>query len=374
MQERAESSVGPYIIERPIGEGGQGQVYRATHRQTRKPVALKIIELGWDSEIAEQYERRLVREVEALQSIRHRAVVSILDKGRDDEPSVRSKLGRLYIAYDLIDGITMRQYLLEGGGRREAIARMVLGLATGLCKVHQAKVIHRDVKPENVMLRHRDWAKPVLIDFGTVKPNGASTLTMTGRAVGTHTYMAPEVIADPDRASAASDQWSFAHLVAEALAFVSGAGNERIAGRRAPELLQLQELQDLPSTTKALIRALEAAPELRYPSLDRMAHALHGGLVGDGIIEEARPKERAGPAASFRKGKLAERLVARGLETVDMRAKGGALWVLGGPELREVLKDYKRGGISVFRFAPDGAKCTLGEPAWYAKAQDCRGV
>ncbi len=178
--------VGPYRIEGSLGVGGMGYVYRAVGAEGRA-VALKLVrpELAADDDLR----RRFKREVRAAAKIDDRHVVAVLDDG-DYE-------GIPYMAQEMISGGSLAERIEETGGLElEETVRMALHVAAGLDAMHRAGMVHRDLKPGNILLDEEGRA--YVADFGLVKERDASVLTRPGQALGSLDYMAPEQIRAED--------------------------------------------------------------------------------------------------------------------------------------------------------------------------------
>ncbi|MEN0127986.1 MAG: serine/threonine-protein kinase [Brevundimonas sp.] len=195
------SEVGGYTVVAPLGSGGMGTVYRAVDGGGTA-VALKLLhpDIGADAEAR----ARLRREVAALQRLKHPAVAAVLDAEADSTEA--------FIVTELVDGENLADHVRERG---PLDAEDLLALATGLLEalraVHAAGVVHRDLKPTNVLVTDDG---PVLIDFGIAQAADDTTpLTSTGLVVGTPGYLAPELLAG-DEPSAGSDLWGWAAVLA----------------------------------------------------------------------------------------------------------------------------------------------------------------
>jgi serine/threonine protein kinase len=166
-----------------LGEGGMGKVYRATHPE-RGEVALKVLraELGAD----DGFRRRFEREAEMARKVEHAHVVRTLDAGEQD--------GVLYLTQEFISGGSLAGHLERDGTLELARAvQICLEVAAGLDAMHEAGLVHRDIKPHNIMLDTEGNA--YIADFGLAKDREASTvLTRLGQAMGSLDYMAPEQI------------------------------------------------------------------------------------------------------------------------------------------------------------------------------------
>ncbi len=172
--------IGPYEVVATLGRGGMGSVHRARHLPTGVDRALKVLDGSLDAQTIERFRR----EAESLARVAGEGVVSVHDSGTE---------GRTFwYAMDLMPRGSLRSRLRERGGRlpwRDA-ATIVASLARVLGQCHAAGLVHRDVKPDNVLFDEED--RPRLADFGCVRDLGASRLTATGHLVGTPEYMPPE--------------------------------------------------------------------------------------------------------------------------------------------------------------------------------------
>lgn len=181
MQEALPDRLGPYRLLDRIGEGGMGVVYRAADPEKRQ-VAVKVLRPNVAGDATAR--RRLAREVETMRRVRSPFVAEVV--GADVTGDIP------YIATRYVPGRTLEQVITDGGPLGgAALQRLATGLAAALAAVHAAGVVHRDLKPGNVMLV--DGA-PVVIDFGIARAGDATQLTQSGMFMGTPAYLAPEVI------------------------------------------------------------------------------------------------------------------------------------------------------------------------------------
>ncbi|MBX3472159.1 MAG: protein kinase [Planctomycetes bacterium] len=180
----AQLAFGRYRLGAPLGRGAGGIVYSALDPSDRR-VALKVLTLFEDARAEARL--RFLREVYALSSVRHPHVAGIVDFGASE--------GRLYYAMERVEGPTLfRKVMAEGrAGEAQALA-LVAGLASALEAMRRCDLVHRDVKPGNIILRGGRWDDPVLIDFGLAKRPFDRGLTGPDIWTGTPGYIPPEVI------------------------------------------------------------------------------------------------------------------------------------------------------------------------------------
>ncbi|MBB4933654.1 hypothetical protein F4561_004474 [Lipingzhangella halophila] len=182
--------VGPYLIRRSIGQGGMGVVYQAADPRTDQLVAIKVLkpEVAGDN-IARA---RLHREVETMRRVQSRNVAEVIDADTTAEQP--------WVVTEYIPGPTLDSTVTDHGPLRgRALTRFVTGLAQAIDDIHAAEVIHRDLKPGNVIISN---GEPIVIDFGIAHAVDGAKLTQTGTFVGTPSYLSPEVIEGTDLSSA----------------------------------------------------------------------------------------------------------------------------------------------------------------------------
>ena len=177
---RVPEAIGPYQVVRQLGRGAMGVVFEVRHPEVARPLALKFLP---DLFADEQGKARFARETELLARVRHRNVLPVHDAGDSPEGP--------WLVTELIPGQDLKQ-VVEGRGPlpgREA-ARVVAELAEGVAALHAQGILHRDLKPGNVLLRPE--GTPIIIDFGLARAGDVERLTRTGDFLGTPAYMAPE--------------------------------------------------------------------------------------------------------------------------------------------------------------------------------------
>jgi serine/threonine-protein kinase len=199
------SVLGAFRIEEQVGEGSFGVVYRAVRDSDRRDVALKVLreELGRDP----AYLRRFAREASVASEVRHANIVPVLDAGEVD--------GLHFVATAYVSGGTLARRLTGGQLRLPSVLQVAEDVAAGLTALHRRGLVHRDVKPANVML---DADTALLTDFGLATGAALTTLTRSGLVVGTPQYLAPELLDGTGEATPVSDVYALGCLVYACLA------------------------------------------------------------------------------------------------------------------------------------------------------------
>jgi serine/threonine protein kinase len=278
---------GCYEVIEPIGQGGMGVVYAAYDRDLDRRFALKLIrrDITKGAE-AETLRARFMREAQAMARLAHANVVHVYDVGVWND--------QLFIAMEWIDGMTLSQWLRERRRDWREVLRMFLAAGRGLAAAHAAGLVHRDFKPDNVMIG-RDGSAHVT-DFGLARSAGESgsssaasspdsplfrDLTSTGLIIGTPGYMAPEQLRG-EATDMRSDVFSFCVALYEAL-----AGVRPFVGRSRKELLDAIDggklepghIDGVPrELRRALAQGLRAAPDERPASMNTLLSDLSRDL------------------------------------------------------------------------------------------------
>jgi serine/threonine protein kinase/tetratricopeptide (TPR) repeat protein len=263
------TQLGPYKIEGPLGAGGMGEVFRALDTKLNRPVAIKFI----SRELADTADlRRFQREAQMASSLNHPHIVTVYDAGEFD--------GRQYLVTEYVDGGTLNDWAKEHKRTWKQIVELLTGVADGLAAAHQAGMVHRDVKPANILVARNGYAK--LADFGLARLTEAAAVDVTrtltqarttpGMIIGTIAYMSPEQ-ASGLPLDARSDIFSFGVVLYEML-----AGKRPFRGATDLEVLKTiahgapEPLGEELSVSLRMIveKALEKDPAERYQSMRDM--------------------------------------------------------------------------------------------------------
>ncbi|MEZ4452608.1 MAG: serine/threonine-protein kinase [Nannocystaceae bacterium] len=296
----APGRVGRYLILEELGAGGMGAVYAAYDPELDRKIAIKLLRSGRGGP---QERARLIREAQAMAKLAHPHVVAVHDVGEH--------LGEVFVAMEFVKGATLGGWLARASRSWSEILTIFLQAGEGLRAAHEAGLVHRDFKPDNVLVGADDRAR--VTDFGLVRADGpagegevpgpmALKLTSVGAVMGTPTYMAPEqfLAAATD---ARTDQFSFCVALHEALCgelpfegeTFSALRESVTSGRRAATS---RRPSAPPWVLAAIDRGLAREPDARWPTMAALLEALRddparrrrrgrwiaGALVGAGII------------------------------------------------------------------------------------------
>jgi serine/threonine protein kinase/Tol biopolymer transport system component len=205
--------LGVYRIEAPLGAGGMGVVYKAIHTKLNRRVAIKLVSARGSDPTTR---RRFRREAEAASALNHPHILTVHDVGEFEESQ--------YLVTEFVDGGTLKEWARAATRTWEEVVDLLVGVADGLATAHAAGILHRDVKPTNILVTKNRYAK--LADFGLARideparegiPRGREDLTQFGMVVGTLPYMSPEQ-ASGQPLDARSDIFSFGAVLYELLA------------------------------------------------------------------------------------------------------------------------------------------------------------
>jgi serine/threonine-protein kinase len=287
-----------YTIVRQLGSGGMGEVYLAEHPRLPRRDALKVLPQAFTTDAG--YRARFHREADLASTLWHPHIVGVHDRGETD--------GQLWIAMDFVDGVDAAQLLADrypNGMPPDLAVRIVSAVASALDHAHKRGLLHRDVKPANIMLTHLDdddgEQRILLADFGIARDIGeVSGITTTNMTVGTVAYAAPEQLMGEDL-DGRSDQYALAatayHLLTGTTLFPHSMPAVVISRHlsTAPPLLSATrpELHDL---DRVLSAALNKDPNDRYARCQDLARAL-AEPIDASIPAAVAPTRPAVPAA-----------------------------------------------------------------------------
>lgn len=261
--------LGRYRPVRPLGSGGNGSVWLARDERNGLDVALKIIPKEGKAAA------RAEREAQAATLLRHERCVRAYDVGHDTR--------HVYIAYEYVAGHTVREALRSGRLGAKAAVEVAAQALDALAHAHARGIIHRDVKPSNMLLEDGDTVAVRLLDFGLAQFDGADTLTAVGDVPGTLAYISPERLRG-EETTPASDVWAVGVFLWEAL-----AGRHPFWGVPIPEVARAieagappiaGECPRLPRRVHAAIDAALSPDPARRPSAAALALDLHSALRG----------------------------------------------------------------------------------------------
>src|SRR4051812_39700021 len=275
--------VGRYLVLSSIGAGGMGVVFAAYDPQLDRKVALKLLRANLAGANAKEARTRLKREAQAIAQLNHPNVVGVYDVGTTDD-------GDVYIAMEFVEGDTLTSWLKKWPRTWREILEVFHQAARGLAAAHTVGLLHRDFKPDNVLVggdgrvRVTDFglARSVLGPDEGVRTQGSNAsalhadLTATGTVLGTPRYMPPEQLTGP-AIDARSDQFSFCVALYEALFNthpLEGATSVAMLETGARAALPPEGTRVPPAIAKAVMRGLERDRAKRFPTMASLMHEL----------------------------------------------------------------------------------------------------
>ncbi|MDD9935950.1 MAG: protein kinase, partial [Myxococcales bacterium] len=270
-----------------LAEGGMGVVYRARHDRTGKLAALKVME-----RTDAVSEARFRREAAVSAEVGHPGIVDVFDADVDPER------GCLFIAMELLEGRSLREFFDDPQASPGALLEMLLKLLAPLAAAHQRGFVHRDLKPENVFVieRGEGVSEIKLLDFGIAGQQEPSGLTRTGTCMGTPHYMSPEQAMSASGATPAADVWSVGVMIYEALAghppFDGDTGHAIVVRACTTEHEPLAaRVAGVTAALSALVdRCLKKQPTERLANAEELSAALRQVLCGPALPCSRRPQ------------------------------------------------------------------------------------
>jgi tRNA A-37 threonylcarbamoyl transferase component Bud32 len=280
----AGAQLGVYQVLEPIGRGGMAEVYKGHHPTLNRTVAIKV--LAAERAAQEDFRARFEREARTVATLRHPNIVQLYDFGVAE--------GTYYMVMEHIDGGNLSEHIRQTRALpHDEAVHLIEGIASALDYAHEQGVVHRDVKPSNVMLHRETTAdlaqaggiRPVLMDFGIAKMVGGVTAITRSGVIGTLDYIAPEQIRDSKDVDGRADIYSLGVMAYEML-----TGRVPFQGSN-PGAILLAHLQQPPpdprefrpelslGTAQAVMRAMEKEPGVRFDTAGAFAQALAGELA-----------------------------------------------------------------------------------------------
>lgn len=279
--------VGRFLIEKELPRGGQARVYRAWQLDLQRPVALKLLPASFASD--NDALTRFRREIENVAKVSHPNVVHVYEAGELD--------GHAFFTMEFIEGEDAETVVRKGPLGPDEAAALIEAVARGVQQAHRAGIVHRDIKPGNIILRKDDT--PVLTDFGLAQDlSHSNALTQTGVSMGTPAYMAPEQArGERARVGKRSDVYALGATLYTLL-----TGKRPVEGESAYELMvkvaesegpkwPRDAREEIPLDLRAIVeRAMQNDPGKRYESAEELADDLERFLRGDWVVARSRGK------------------------------------------------------------------------------------
>jgi serine/threonine protein kinase len=275
---REARRLGQYTLVEKIGEGGMGAVYRARHAMLRRPTAIKLVR---PDKADEATIARFEREVQITATLTHPNTVTIYDYGRTDD-------GTFYYVMEYLDGVDLAAAVkLDGPMALGRVVRVLCQVAQALAEAHSRGLIHRDVKPANILLTQAHVSDLVkVVDFGLVKEiaraggDGSPSQTQQGEITGTPQYMSPEAITRPELVDARSDVYSLGcvgyFLLTASPVFIAETSIEVYSDHlhSKPQPLTERTTRQIPAALERLIFRCLAKAQADRPSSEELVTEL----------------------------------------------------------------------------------------------------
>ncbi|MCB9895791.1 MAG: serine/threonine protein kinase [Planctomycetes bacterium] len=282
---RLGQEIGRFLIEKELPRGGQARVYRAWQTDLQRPVALKLLPSSYatDHEAAARFKR----EIENVARISHPNIVRVYDAGEIE--------GQPFFTMEFLEGQDADHMVKRGAMDPDEAASVLEAVARGVHQAHASGIIHRDIKPGNIILRKDDT--PVLTDFGLAQDlTHTDQLTQTGISMGTPAYMAPEQArGERDRVGKRSDIYALGATLFSLL-----TGKRPVEGETTYELMlkvaesqgpkwPRQAIEDVPADLRAIVEmAMQNDPGKRYETAADFADDLERFLHGEWVVARTR--------------------------------------------------------------------------------------
>ncbi|MDZ4754432.1 MAG: serine/threonine-protein kinase [Phycisphaerae bacterium] len=306
----AFASTGRYTIIRLLGEGGMGAVYLAEQERPRRTVALKVMRAGFGS--MNRLRQRFELETEVLGRLQHPGIARIYDAGTATVKTAEGSVSVPYFAMEYVDGMSLLEYAEHHAlGTRERM-RIVAMIAEAVAAAHRQGIIHRDIKPQNVVVDHA--GDPKVLDFGVARATDSDLAVTTiqtdiGQLIGTLGYMSPEQVSgDPSKIDARTDVYALGALTHELLTGKPLVDSRQRTVSEVVRIIQDVEPPSLSSINRTfrgdldtiVAKAIDKDPSRRYDDATSFAADVRRYLQVEPIV--ARPATHL-----YRIGKFARR-------------------------------------------------------------------
>src|SRR5262249_9861225 len=351
--------LGPYEVLAPLGAGGMGEVYRARDERLGREVAVKVLGAAWATD-ADRL-RRFEHEARAAGALNHPNLLGVFDTGQHD--------GHPYVVFELLDGSTLRQLVGQAALPARKAVDYAIQMAQGLAAAHEKGIVHRDVKPENLLVTRDGRVK--VVDFGLAKlvpslspdPSRGDdptkpAITDVEVVLGTAAYMSPERVRGGP-ADHRADVFALGAVLYEML-----AGRRAFSGETTAEVMTAILREDPsplaqpglpPGLERVVRRCLEKRPEERFQSARDFAFALEAVFEAGAPALEGRARGSERRRRNFlRAGAAAVLAAAVGIGYASLIRQGAT----PPPSFRPLT--FRRGVVLTARFAPDGHTVVYG--------------
>jgi serine/threonine protein kinase len=268
-----EVEFGRYRLIELLGRGGMGEVWRAHDTDTDRIVAIKLLPAHFSD--SEEFQKRFRREAHAAAGLNSPHVVPIHHYGEID--------GRLYVDMRLIEGRDLQTVLADGPLEPKRAVRIIEGVALALHAAHEVGLVHRDVKPSNILLDRNDFA--YLIDFGIARAIDETRITKSGNMIGTFQYIAPERLGSGAVEDGRVDIYSLACVLYECLAGGPPFGGDTMAGlvvahlSTPPPRPSITQPDVPPGVDEVIATGMAKDPNDRYATTVELADAAHDAIT-----------------------------------------------------------------------------------------------
>ncbi len=272
-------TISHYRILEKLGEGGMGVVYKAEDTKLKRTVALKFLPKGLEANEPER--ARFLQEAQAASALNHPNICNIHSLGEHK--------GQQFIDMEYLDGVTLRSKMRDAGCKMQDVISYAIQIGEALQEAHSHGIVHRDVKPENIMVNKKNQIK--VMDFGLAKLKGSLKLTKTSSTVGTIAYMAPEQIQGGE-VDVRSDIFSFGIVLFEMLTGRLPFHGEHEAAmiysicNEEPEPISSFRTDVPYSINSIILKALQKEPSSRYQTTSKIIQELKESLLRSATISK----------------------------------------------------------------------------------------